>query len=380
MTNPFRLHRRSVLRGAGGIAIALPWLEAMAPERASHAATALPRRFLSVYNPGGTILERWTPTGTEEAFALSPILSPYATVKDRVLVLSGIDIKSADGGGSQYSRGMAAWLTGTAAKHADFSRDAFATGPSVDQVLAARIAATRPRSSLNLGVRWGTGLCMGQVHSMDIVSYGTDAAVTPIAPLIDPVAIWNQLFGTNAATLTWERSILDAVDRRYARLAARLGAADRQRLEQHLTSFRELEQRLAATGGLHRSACSAPALPDTSACDPASGLTTSGGADAETDALIPLVGKLMMDMMLMALACDITAVGTLQWSDAEAGAPSGSVLGNALRARGRSGAVDVFAPHPLTTRAPGRLRPPPPPLPALAPVPVNLRSGSDSSY
>jgi hypothetical protein len=72
----FRLSRRALLRGAGGVAIALPWLEAMVSDRRVHAATEPARRFLAVYNPGGTILERWRPAGDEKDFMLSPILAP----------------------------------------------------------------------------------------------------------------------------------------------------------------------------------------------------------------------------------------------------------------------------------------------------------------
>jgi len=312
---PFRLSRRAVLRGAGSAAIALPWLEAMAPERSSLAAPAPPRRFLAVYQPGGSILERWTPTGTEESFTLSPILAPLEAVKEQILVLSGVDMKSC-ANSSQYAGGMLAWLTGTSRPGS--YQTTFAQAPSIDQLLADRISGKRPIASLNLAVRWGTGQCRGVVHPMDIVSYGTDAAFSPVAPRLDPVAIWNDLVGRKDTDGAWDQSILDAVDRRYARLAGRLGAADRQRLEQHLTRIRELEQRLS-TAGSAKAGCAAPTLVDTSDYNPASGLTSpfNGSNDPQTDAAIPKVGKLMMDIMVMALACDLTSVGTMQWSDAE---------------------------------------------------------------
>ena len=53
----FRLSRRAVLRGAGSIAIALPWLEIMREERPAHAAGVPARRFIGVYTPGGTVHE-----------------------------------------------------------------------------------------------------------------------------------------------------------------------------------------------------------------------------------------------------------------------------------------------------------------------------------
>ena len=70
-----RLSRRTILRGAGGAAIALPFLEAMLPRRA-HAA-APPKRFIVMFSPNGT-LPAWAPTGSELTFQLSPILSPLS--------------------------------------------------------------------------------------------------------------------------------------------------------------------------------------------------------------------------------------------------------------------------------------------------------------
>jgi hypothetical protein len=312
---PLRLSRRAVLRGAGGIAIALPWLEAMEPTRPAFAAPSLAKRFVAVYQPGGTVLDQWTPTGTESSPVLSPILEPFEASKQDILVLSGIDMKSAVG--EQDACGMIAWLTGTATAGAPSN---YATsgsqGPSIDEVLADRLVGTRRMRSLNQAVRWGTGRSHGVATTLDTVSYGTDTAFTRVVPKLDPVAVWNDLFGDGAAAAgAWDRSILDALDRRYARLAARLGSDDRARLEQHLTAIRTLERGLPAVSA----SCSPPPLVDLSSYDPASGLNSADDGsirDLPTDAAIPAVGKFMMDMLVMALACDITAVATLQWTDA----------------------------------------------------------------
>jgi hypothetical protein len=68
-------------------------------------------------------------------------------------------------------------------------------------------------------------------------------------------------------------------------------------------------------------ACAPPAVVDTSDYNPAAGLEADNDGlivDASSDAAIPKVGQFMMDMMVMAMACDLTAVGTIQWSDTEA--------------------------------------------------------------
>jgi hypothetical protein len=304
---PFRLSRRAVLRGAGSVAIALPWLEIMEPTRTARAAAAPAERFVALYTPGGTVLDQWRPTGTETDFTLSPILSPFETVRDHLLVLDGIDMTSAVG--EQNQAGMIAFLTGTAQ-----AQDGYAGGPSIDQVLANRLAAEGRRPSLELAVRWGTGRARGAVSPMDVISYRDNPTFDPVKPLLDPAAIWSELFGNVPDEGGWERSILDAVGQRYQSLAARLGGEDRLRLEAHLSQVRELEQSLAR-------ACSPPVFIDHPGYDPLAGLMSDDVGnvrDPETDAAIPAVGKLMMDMLLMALACDVTPVASLMWSDSEA--------------------------------------------------------------
>src|SRR5689334_4084957 len=107
----FRLNRRTVLRGAGSIAIALPWLEAMKPEGEAWAATSTPaQRFVAVYQPGGTVRDKWVPTGTETAPVLSPILAPLQPMMKKLLIVDNLDMKSAVG--EQHQAGIIALLTG----------------------------------------------------------------------------------------------------------------------------------------------------------------------------------------------------------------------------------------------------------------------------
>ncbi|HYP99708.1 MAG TPA: DUF1552 domain-containing protein [Polyangiaceae bacterium] len=325
----FRLSRRAALRGAGTIAIALPWLEIMREERAAHAAGAPAKRFIAVYTPGGTVhaesgnpsvAEQWSPTGTETNFELSPILTPYEPVKSQLLVLDGIDMKSAVG--EQLQSGMIAWLTGTGQARSDTGEMGYASGPSIDQVLSGRLTAGDASSSLELAVRWGTGKTHGRVTPMGVVSFANDEKFTPRPPQLDPIAIWKTLFGSLdpnlGKTSNWDKSILDYVDKRYVGLSAKLGTADKQRIDQHLNSIRELERGVAQTVAAR---CIPLTLIDTSDYDPFTGLKSSDDGsvkDSVTDAAIPKVGKLMVDMLVMALACDRTSVATFMWSDAEA--------------------------------------------------------------
>jgi Protein of unknown function (DUF1552) len=310
----FRLNRRALLRGTGSVAIALPWLELMTPERPARAAAPPAKRFVGIYTPGGTVLSNWRPTGTEAAFTLSPILQPLSPVQNRIMVVDGIDMTCALGEPNQA--GLIGLLTGTKQSGSPMN---FANGPSVDQVLAGRLSHGLRLPSLELAVRWGTGKAHGLVSPIDILNFADTPTFTPISPRLDPVKIWQELFGaapTASPEKIWDKSILDSVAARYGALAKRLGAADRQRLEEHASRIRDMEREVAQVAQ-----CAAPVAVDTSDYNPTTGLNSGDAGeirDDVTDAAIPKVGKLMLDMLVMALACDITAVATLMWSDTEA--------------------------------------------------------------
>ncbi len=329
----FRLNRRAALRGAGSIAIALPWLEVMGTDRLAHAQAAPPaNRFLAVYTPGGSVVDdgppvewapdanhrnRWAPTGTETAFTLSPILAPLEPVKSKLLVLDGLAMRSAQG--EQHQSGIIAWLTGSLQ---DKSPRGYSLHPSIDQVIASRISrGKKPKASLQIAVRWATGSSGGLLTPVNCANFEDSPTWDPIPPSLDPVAIFNDLFGSLDpnqsegvdARIQRKKSILDLVDRKYVALMNRLGAADKVKLDQHLTKIREIETNLD-TGIVPGLTCRAPTLIDTTGYNPTIGSTF----DQSTDEKIPVVGKFMMDMMVMAFACDITGVGTLQWTDTEA--------------------------------------------------------------
>jgi Protein of unknown function (DUF1552) len=318
----FRISRRDVLRGAGSIALALPWLEAMGTDAQAQTSSAA-KRFIAVYQPGGTVLNKWRPSGSETSFTLSPILQPFEALKSRIAILDGIDMKSAVG--EQHQAGILAFLSGTpqSAQH-----NQYAGGPSIDQVIAATASAGKPRKSLEVAVRWATGKSHGNLHPINALNFADDARFSPIPPRIDPVEIWDSLFKNlnpgdtteTADLLARKQSMLDFLDKRYVGLSQRLGSGDRVKLEEHLSQIRELENSLTAiTGG--NSSCVAPAVVDTSDYNPASGKNSADDGstkDTSSDAAIPKVGKYMMDMIVMALACDLTGVATLQWSDTEA--------------------------------------------------------------
>jgi len=299
-TRSFRLSRRTMLRGACGAAIGLPWLEAMAP-RGARAAAAPPKRFIVMFSPNGTLPSQWSPTGGETDFVLGPILAPLEPHRADIVVVKGLNQQGAGGDGHQT--GMGGMLTGSPLNPGPFAGvgaapAGWAAGPSVDQRVADLSAGATKLRSLELVVQVGSADNWGRMIYR--------AANQPLPPEDDPAAVYARVFAdlhTAPAVLARLRrrrqSILDTVGGEYTRLGARLGSADRQRLEAHLASVRELETRLTSDAVVPGGACHDPQVTPVA---------------AQTNDAFPTVGGLELDLMVMALACDITRVASLQWS------------------------------------------------------------------
>ncbi len=337
----FKLNRRTVIRGAGSIAIALPWLEVMGLGRKARAQTAsVPlKRFVSVFQPGGAVRsgangDKYTPTGSETSFTLSPILAPLQPMQSRIIVADGLNLTCGDQAKysvEQHQGGSVGLFTGAIQQGAgNYPAKMY---PSIDQVLAARLSTGKSYGSLQFAVRWATGKSHGKLSPMNAL-YFSDSA--PIPPRLDPQDIFTTLFGTpvsgtggtggtdaNTLALMRKKSILDFVDKKYNSLKTKLGTDDRARLDQHLTQLRDLENRIVitTTPPPPMSGCKQPTKVDTTGYNPTSALNSADDGsvkDLATDMKIPTVGQFMMDMMVMALACEKTAVISLQWTDTEA--------------------------------------------------------------
>jgi hypothetical protein len=334
----FKLSRRAVIRGAGTIAIALPWLEIMGESRPARgqSTTKMPfKRFVTVYQPGGTVrqpTDNYTPTGSDTSLTLtgSKILAPLDPVKSKLLVIDGLNCTCGDQSKysvEQHQGGGMGFLTGGIQPGAN---NFMKSSPSIDQVLAQTLSKGQKKGSLQFAVRWATGKTHGLLSPMNATNF--EMSGSAISPMLDPQMIFNTYFGTltgsgtvtdDSATIaaTRKKSILDFVDKRYATLAAKLGAADKARLQEHLDKIRLLETSLTIPDPKVTATCKPPMKVDTSDYNPTSGLNSSDNGsikDTKTDAAIPKVGKFMMDMLVMALACEYTSVVSFQWSDTEA--------------------------------------------------------------
>jgi hypothetical protein len=297
------LSRRAVLRGLGGVAIGLPLLDAM--NASAQTTPSFPKRFIVVFSADGTVQPNWVPTGTETSFTLSPILGPLAPYQSKLLILHGVNmVSSYNGPGDGHQCGMGHMLTGTELQSGTLftggngGTAGWAGGISVDQAIANVVGTQTKFSSLQFGV---------QVQGATVwsrMSYTGPAQ--PLPPENDPSAAFTRIFGSlgsdpfGIAKLQAQRkSVLDSVIADYSSLNQRLGASDQQRLDAHLTAIRDIETRLSLPGGQLGGSCQMPSM---------------SSLDPNNPANFGAIGQLQMDLLAMSLACDLTRVASLQWS------------------------------------------------------------------
>jgi len=238
-----------------GAAVALPFLDAMAPALSAKAATA-PHRMGFIYVPNGVILEQWTPTSEGAGFELTPILKPLDPVKGDLNILSGLAHLQANtmgDGTGDHPRASAAWLTGVHAYDRTRPGVEIRLGTSADQLAARELGKGTPLSSLELSVDFAAhdSCDSGDCFYVNSISWRNDRTPNPTES--QPRVVFERLFGdggTAAQRLTLARdtgSILDSVTREAARLATTLGPGDRSKLSEYLDSVRDIEQRIQNT-------------------------------------------------------------------------------------------------------------------------------------
>ena len=247
------LSRRTVLRGLGS-AIALPLLDSMIPAFAASPSAAAPvARLAAIYVPMGANMSKWTPAAVG-ALELTPILQPLAAFKDRLVVVSGLDSREAEGNdGGTHPKAQATWATGARAKRTEGVD--IRAGISMDQIAARAFEEETQLSSLELALESVDTFAGGCELGYSCAYNGTIAWRTPTTPLPmepNPRLVFERLFGTSETTDAGARvarsrrgrSILDAVTEKIGGLQKRVGPADRNKLDQFLEAVRDVERRL----------------------------------------------------------------------------------------------------------------------------------------
>lgn len=318
-----RLHRRSLLRGAGAVAVALPFLDAMLPRRANAQAMTPPTRFGVFFSSNGVIDPDWVPQGGETDFTLSTSLAPLQAHRNDIVVLHGLNAETSYmQEGNPHDLAMAHMLTGMRMQGSTFGRaghilDGTAGGPSIDQALAKVIGNDTKLRSLELGVQSTISDLEPMVTRM---SYG--GPNDPRTPLDDPKQVFTRLFGDTLASQAEiealhkrQKSVLDAVLAEFNSVSGTLGYDDKQKLERHATAIRDIERQLELVDKPALAGCMIPSMaPDVQVevfdCirDGRPNKCLTGFAE---------IGKVQMDLMVLAFACDLSRVVSLQWSTAE---------------------------------------------------------------
>ncbi|MEZ5356333.1 MAG: DUF1552 domain-containing protein [Bryobacteraceae bacterium] len=241
-----KLSRRTLLRGIGlggsAVRVGLPPLAAMfngsgTAYAADRAPAAVESRFVLWFNGNGIPERYWIPAETGEGFEMTPCLAPLEPFRDDIHVLTGLDNPAArnPGPGNDHHRSMSALVSGTS-----FTGRG-AGGPSIDQILAAKLGSETRFRSLQIGVCQESH---GESIHNNLSWAGYDRS---LPPEVIPHNLFSRLFG--AREMSWidrKRSVLDAVRDSARQLRGDLGVEDRRRLDEHLTSIRELERSIAS--------------------------------------------------------------------------------------------------------------------------------------
>jgi hypothetical protein len=234
VTTGRHISRRTVLRGLGA-AIALPWLEAMAP-RASAAAPAAkpPLRTVFLYHPLGAETTAWKGvTGAGKDMRLTPTLEPLEPVKEELLVLDGLNGRPHPASG--HNRSACLWLSGAPAGKLD-SWGA-ETDATIDQVLALQVGRGAGQPSLELS-------CTTVGNLMHAMNVSWRAPGVPTGGETNPRDVFARMFGDPKDDAR-RKSVLDVVADDAKELKQTLGPGDRRRLDEYLESVRSLERQIA---------------------------------------------------------------------------------------------------------------------------------------
>jgi hypothetical protein len=290
------LNRRQFLRNLGVSAAALPFLAGLPSLRGATLAQKR-QRVVIMFSPNGTLPnDFWPEAGGDLVF--KSILQPLEPFKERTLVLNGIANK-VRGDGDNHMRGMSCLLTANELLPGNIrggggSPAGWASSISIDQEIKNFLQSqpeTRTRfGSLEVGVA-----VPDRADPWTRMSYA--GANQPVAPVDNPYQLFAKLYGRmkDRDSLV---SVLDDVRDDLSRVSAKLSARDKALLEQHVTLVRNLEQDLATADKETKLAHPMPEL------DPSVELVNDN---------TPQISRMQIDLLVNALANDMTRVGTLQY-------------------------------------------------------------------
>jgi len=296
-----RISRRTVLRGAG-VTLALPWLESIPAWSTESSATGaedrFPQRFAALFMACGVHPDHWWGKGSGSEMELSRSLAPMESLKTKMNVIEGLFNKNSTGVGIHPGQ------TGNILSGASLQKGAeLKGGISVDQVLASRLGQETAQPSMVLGCEQPITGYHETNFSMAYSSHiSWQNATSPVPMEVYPSLAFDSLFDNRGSRRN--QSVLDRVREEAASLGRRTSFGDRSRLDEYLTSVREVEKRIerqriqqnkAADRAKHRGAS----------------VVTMKRPDNGLPEDIREHMRLMCDVIALAFQTDKTRVGTL---------------------------------------------------------------------
>jgi len=297
--------RRGFLRGAAGAGLTLPLLD-LAPRRANAAgATATPKRLVILFSPNGTNQADFFGPGDPKTLTLGPILQPLASHRKDLLVLDGLDeLAAAASEGDPHGAGIGCLLTGKKLQSGTlFSSSTGGAGSgwadniSIDQLIAQSSSATTMRSLELAGKRTASNL-------WSRLSYRGPA--DPVTPEDDPQRVWDRLFA-GPRLFGHRKKMLDNLQKELTTLAPKVSGDDARKLLQHLDAVTSLQARVGRVPQIK-----GPPRPTVT---PMSTVVASASgqeeANAANDVDFPQILRAQLDLVVGALAADLTRVATV---------------------------------------------------------------------
>ena len=238
-----RVTRRTVLRGAG-VTMCLPWLDSLSAFASTGASAAFPKRFAVLFMGNGVNENHWGAEGSGSAMKLSQSLSPLEPLKQKINVINGLFNKHSTGQGIHPAQ------TGSLLTGAPLTRGPIVhSGISVDQMIASRVGHETLQPSIVLACEQPMTGYHETNFSMAYSSHiSWQNADSPVPNEVYPALAFDTLF-ENRGSLR-NLSILDRVRDDAQSLTRRISTTDQHKLDEYMTSVREVETRIE---GMRRS-------------------------------------------------------------------------------------------------------------------------------
>jgi len=245
--------RRTFLRGAG-ITLGLPLLDSMVPAQTPLGKTAAApvRRFLGIWHPHGAAPGYWSPQQEGSNFEFSFITKPLEPFRNRVTLISGMDMPEAmantEEPGGDHARGAVLLSAARPRRNAVSPY----LGVTIDQLIAKKYGQDTILESIQLGVEedGNFGNCNWGYSCAYTNSVSWISPTQPLPTEVNPRVAFERLFGDGGSPeerrtgRKQSASILDSVTQEIAFFKKPLGAGDRSRLDTYLENIREIERRI----------------------------------------------------------------------------------------------------------------------------------------